>query len=68
MWIVCQADDSLVLPSMADDSHVLSSIIFSEKEKHALRTSSASRDWSLKGWEKWVHFQESQHCLKYHPP
>ena len=39
MWIVCQADDS----------HVMSSIISSEKyEKHALRMSSASRDWRLK--------------------
>ena len=31
----------------ADDSHVMSSIIFSEKyEKHALRISPASHDWS----------------------
>ena len=40
MWIVCQADDS----------HVMSSIIFSKKyEKHALRMSSAGHDWHLKG-------------------
>ena len=40
MWIVCQADDS----------HVMSSIISSEKyEKHALKMSSASRDWRFKG-------------------
>ena len=40
MWIVCQADDS----------HVMSSIIFSEKyEKHALRMLSASRERRLKG-------------------
>ena len=39
MWIICQADDS----------HVMSSIIFSEKyEKHALRMSSASSDLVLK--------------------
>ena len=40
MWIVCQADDS----------HAMSSIIFSEKyEKHALRMSSDSHDWRLMG-------------------
>ena len=40
MWIVCQADDS----------HVMSSIISSEKyEKHALKKSSASCDWRFKG-------------------
>ena len=40
MYIVCQADDS----------HVMSSIIFFEKyEKHALRMLSASCDWHLKG-------------------
>ena len=39
MWIVCQADDS----------YVMSSIIFSEKyEKHALKMLSASHDWSFK--------------------
>ena len=40
MWIIC----------LADDSHVMSTIIFSEKyEKHALRMSSANRDGRLKG-------------------
>ena len=40
MWIICQADYS----------HVMSSIISSEKyEKHALKMSSASRDWRFKG-------------------
>ena len=35
----------------ADDSHVMSSIISSEKykKKHALKMSSASRDWHFKG-------------------
>ena len=42
MRIVCQADDS----------HVMSSIISSEKyEWHALKMSSASRDWHFKGQE-----------------
>ena len=36
--------------SSADDSHVMSSIISSEKyDKHALKMSSASRDWRFKG-------------------
>ena len=40
MWIVCPADDS----------HVMSSIISSENYvEHALRMSSASRDWRFKG-------------------
>ena len=40
MWIICQADDS----------HVMSSIIFSEKyEKDVLKMLSYSRDWSFKG-------------------
>ena len=40
MWIICQADDL----------HVMSSIISSEKyEKHALKMSSASRDLGFKG-------------------
>ena len=40
MWIVC----------FAEDSHVMSSIISSEKYKyHALKLSSASRDWCFKG-------------------
>ena len=41
MWIVCPADDS----------HVMSSIISSEKYiEHALKMSSASHDWRFKGW------------------
>ena len=40
MWIICQADDS----------HVISSIIFSEiYVEHALKMSSASRDRRFKG-------------------
>ena len=34
----------------SDDSHVMSSFIFFEKyEKHALKMSSASREWRFKG-------------------
>ena len=39
MWIFC----------LADDSHVMSSIISSENYvEHALKMSSATRDWRLK--------------------
>ena len=39
MWIVCQVDDS----------HVMSSIISSEKYEHALKMPSASHGWHFKG-------------------
>ena len=44
MWIVC----------LADDSHEMSRLVFSEKQKNFFRISSATNfAWRFKGWRFW---------------
>ena len=64
--ITCESSAQQTI-HMADDSHVMSSIIFSENYvEHALKMSSASRDWRFKVLrEKPTKSGSSMTVLKY---